>query len=226
MKCVYLHKNENSRHLLLFFGGWGTEPSIFGDFVKYGDCDVLMCYDYTSMDFEASKLQQYETIDVLAWSLGVWVAATILGKGISINRSVAVNGTIYPQDDSMGIPVTIFEGTISNFSHSNYSRFLRRMCGSKNALAEYESIEKQRKPDGLLQELVCLQKYILSCPAPGTFHWDMALIGSRDMIFPSVNQCNAWNFCGVPYRMEDISHYGKSFFAELLDHENLIWKRF
>lgn len=224
MKSVYLHKNPTCTRLLLFFGGWGAEPSIFADFAKYDDCDVLMCYDYTSPDFDVKALEQYDTVDVLAWSLGVWVAAAVMGGDITVHRSIAVNGTIYPENDLYGIPEAIFEGTISNFSPDNYTRFRRRMCGSRAALAGYDAIEKQRTADELLQELVNLRKYIHSAPAPEIFRWDMAVAGSGDGIFPYDNQLNAWKACGVPVRVADVPHYGKQLFEELLDHKNGIWK--
>ena len=104
MKQVFLRRVEGASDLLLFFAGWGAEPGMF----KYdeltdgsGTSDVMMCWDYRDLDFDAGVLEGYSTTRVLAWSMGVWVAGQVLsGLDMAPGYRVAVNGTPFPIHDS------------------------------------------------------------------------------------------------------------------------------
>lgn len=36
--------------------------------------DYMICYDYRTLDFDTSILEQYRQVNVVAWSMGVWAA--------------------------------------------------------------------------------------------------------------------------------------------------------
>ena len=40
--------------------------------------DLLVCYDYRSLDFDFTLLQGYQEIRLIAWSMGVWAASMVL----------------------------------------------------------------------------------------------------------------------------------------------------
>lgn len=57
---------------------------------------------------------------VFAWSFGVYAAAYWLRKeNLSPTMAVAINGTLSPIDDELGIPVGVFNGTLENLSEKS-----------------------------------------------------------------------------------------------------------
>lgn len=72
MRRVWLKKNGNKR-VILFFSGWGLDERAVSHMT--GESDVLMLYDYRNIEGEkAPVLNGYESIDVIAWSMGVWAS--------------------------------------------------------------------------------------------------------------------------------------------------------
>lgn len=218
MKQVFLKKNEGTSRLLLFFAGWGAEPSMF----KYhgltegeGTYDILMFYDYRSLDFDRSLTDGYGTVMVLAWSMGVWAAGQVLSDLSLTGIRIAVNGTPYPVHDSYGIPETIFDGTLAMLSDRTLYKFRRRMCGSQAALDELLGRPLSRPLAELREELAAIGDAVhLSAPRP--FTWTGAIVGLQDMIYPAANQRNAWETLGVPVSETDIPHWDKNIFRKLL----------
>lgn len=205
-------KKEGRPSLLLIFGGWGTWPGLFSGYSYPEGSDVLLCCDYRSPDFDAGLLMGYGSVDLVAWSMGVWTAAHVLsGTGLeacSLRRRIAVNGTMYPVDDLRGIPVRVFEGTLERMSRPVLDKFVRRMCG-KN-LEEYLSRRPERSPEELKDELAALYTAVKGSGVCCDFRWDVAVIGREDMIFPAENQRRAWT--GIRTAEMDAPHYGKELF--------------
>lgn len=42
--------------------------------------DLMVVYDYSTLDFDENQLSGYNEIKVIAWSMGVWAAAQVLQK--------------------------------------------------------------------------------------------------------------------------------------------------
>ena len=78
MKQVYIIKDRHPR-LLLFFAGWGADKTPFKDY-QPADSDYMLCYDYRTLDFDASLLKGYKEINVIGWSMGVWAASRVMDK--------------------------------------------------------------------------------------------------------------------------------------------------
>ncbi len=213
--------------LLLFFGGWGSDTNIFGglrganpeyfngiESVK--ECDVMLCYDYTSLAFDPSVITPYKRVLVQGWSMGVWVAGVVLSQlpelSVRIIKSVAINGTPTPVDDTMGIPTAIFRGTLDNFSPATLSRFRRRMCGGVDGVAEFLSLKPCRSVESLWEELSALYSNIQTLDTP-CFHWDLAVIGVEDKIFSMENQLNSWSSGYTKeFREVNAEHFSLSIF--------------
>lgn len=59
----------------------------------------MLCYDYRTLEFDASLLKEYREINVIGWSMGVWAATQVMGKlqetdtALVIKNSIAINGT-------------------------------------------------------------------------------------------------------------------------------------
>ena len=111
MKQSYIIHEHHPR-LLLFFAGWGADETPFKMY-RPAASDFMVCYDYRTLDFDASGLEEYREINLIGWSMGVWAASQTVpqlsspgtsGEGIHMANSIAINGTPYPIDQHMGIP--------------------------------------------------------------------------------------------------------------------------
>ena len=181
--------------------------------------DCLLCYDYRSASFDASLLAPYAGIRLLAWSMGVRVAAdTLSGLSLPWERRLAVGGTMTPVNDERGIPEATFRATLAGFSGQSMLRFRRRMCGSSAESARIAALPLHRRLDDLREELDALWRRVEKSPAPA-FNWDAALIGTSDRIFPPENLRRAW--AGVPQTERPTAHYDRALFHELLSEETL-----
>lgn len=221
MKQLFLKRNGNPR-LLLCFAGWGADEHLFNRPVAEG-YDYLLCFDYRTPDFDTTLLKDYREIDVLAWSMGVWVAGCVLaGTDLPLARKVAVNGTPFPIDDQRGIPCDLFEGTLQGFSEKTLVRFRRRMCGSLEQVRAFLSYAPYRPVEELKEELAALKGFVLS--GNGTeFCWDKAILGTQDRIFPIENQRRAWMDTATEER--DVAHYDDRLFDALIAGEEDVWTR-
>ncbi len=124
------HRSGNSR-LILIFAGWSTTPKLYSH-ISFRDWDVAVAYDYSSFDFNSDMLLPYSTIRVFAWSLGIVAAELSLKEKpeIRIEAAYALNGSLAPAHDDLGIPEKIFHGTSANLNQNNLRKFRRRMAGN------------------------------------------------------------------------------------------------
>ena len=104
MKQVYI-VHENHPKLLLLFAGWAADETPFKQYRPKG-MDYMVCYDYRTLDFDKSIFDRYQRVNVVTWSMGVWVGSLILSN-IPQNKilSIAFNGSISPIDNLEGIPL-------------------------------------------------------------------------------------------------------------------------
>lgn len=215
MKCDYII-HDGSPVLTLFFSGWGGERCLFDGYVPVNS-DFMLCHDYRTLDFDASVLDGYEDIRLAAWSMGVWVAATVL-RDVNAHflSCTAVNGTMMPVDDRYGIPVQVFRGTLENMDGTVLKKFRRRMCGSQDNYAAFMGHGPELSAECLKDELDVLYRTVTSSPAP-VFRWSRAFAGSRDRIFPAGNQSAAWMLQGTPVEVYDADHYSELLFAKAIE---------
>lgn len=210
-----------SRQLLLCFAGWSASPELFRRLTADGpdgenaDTDVWICYDYRDLSFPAT-IDAYETIRIVAWSLGVWVAEQLFSGPLGAYRplltsAVAVNGTGRPIDHRYGIPETVFQGTLQHLTPEGIARFVRRMCGNRTVLTAYACIPS-RPADEISEELRRLYEAIQS-PAenetagpPDPFPWTLAILSTADRIFPYENLRRYWQG-RCPVREIEAPHY-------------------
>lgn len=186
----YHHIKHGRKSLHIFFAGWGMDEKPFLR-LDTGENDLLICYDYTVLDFDFSLLNDYEQIYLTAWSMGVWAAATLFeSHRMSVAYAFAINGTHTPVNDLTGIPHSIFQGTLDSLSDKNLERFNRRMCGSKEMLNLFHQYAPQRSVESLKSELKAIGD---ACKGQiPSFLWDKVILGERDLIFTHKNQLEAW----------------------------------
>lgn len=227
MKQSYIIHEHHPR-LLLFFAGWGADETPFKMY-RPATSDFLVCYDYRTLDFDASGLEEYREIILIGWSMGVWAASqTVLQlsqpdtsyKGIHITNSIAINGTPYPIDEHLGIPPAIYHGTLNGLTGASLHKFLHRMCANGAAFKTFLEITPHRPLEELRDELMEIEKTYHTLQ-PATFHWQQAVVGDNDRIIPPANQLQAWKTLDTPVLQTEDAHYQEELFRHYLQD---LWK--
>lgn len=184
-------QHTGAERLILIFAGWGMDAAPFAGLSRNG-YDIAVVWDYTCETADATPLRRYREVVVVAWSLGVMSAArTLPGMSLPVTLAIAVNGTLAPADDELGIPVAVFDGTLAGLCDVTLRKFRRRMCGSAVAYSRFEQTVPQRTLESLRAELSAL-RLRASGAVRADIKWNLALIGDSDMIFPAANQLRAW----------------------------------
>ena len=198
--------------LELFFAGWGMDSRPFAwaaDAPHTADCDFAVCYDYTDIQLDKvnqanAQLHGYSKVRVRAWSLGVYAASLVLpDMGCAISTAVAINGTLWPVDDELGIPHAVYDATAANLTAESLERFNRRMCGAHRAV--FEQRRPLRSVDSLRAELLHIRECAADRTRPQFTGWTQAVLSSRDKIFPIANMRRAWP--ATPQLELDEPHY-------------------
>lgn len=217
MKQSFIIRKQHPR-LTLFFAGWGMDERPFAE-VRPADSDLLVCYDYRSLDIDLSSLSGYREWRVVAWSMGVWAAGQALaGKPLPPGGRTAVNGTPFPVDDGRGIPGAIFRGTLEGLDERTLQKFYRRMCGGAEALGRFLACRPARPLDELRDELRSIGGRAAELPADG-FRWTRALVGEGDRIFPPEAQRRAWRERGTEQESVPAAHYDERLLRDCLTGE-------
>lgn len=211
--------HENHRRLLLFFAGWAADETPFRHY-RPVDSDFTVCYDYRNLTFDTSRLLGYEEVNIVGWSMGVWAATAIDTLAtLPLNRCVALNGSVFPCDDTRGIPRAIYYGTLAGLSGPSLHKFLRRMCADSKAFRAFLEITPRRELEEIGEELAGIPLIIdtrqREGKSPGAV-WKEAVVGRNDRIIPPDNQANAWKELGVPFTMTDDAHYEEPLFRHYL----------
>lgn len=185
MKIDFIKKGSETR-LILIFAGWSTDARYYIDCVADG-WDTAVVSDYRDLTMP-SLPEQYTTIYIFAYSLGVWAASHC---NIDAAARIAVCGTPIPVSDEFGIPEAIFLGTADGLAQRSLTKFHLRMAGDK---ACYEKISQKLPPspdiDFLKEELYAIaskaKSRISAC------RWDKVYIADNDRIIPTENQERFW----------------------------------
>jgi len=205
---TYIRRREKNNHLVVFFGGWGTDENMFVPLCT-DEFDFIMFFNYSADEaLVLPETKTYQRITLIGWSFGVWAAEYLIAKtGISPDISIAVNGTPLPVDDQYGIPTKVFEGTLNNITDENIEKFYLRVFGDKKTfLLNTERVPK-RTLKSLHDELRWLYNRIMEQKEPG-FKWDYAVTSEKDRIFPAENLNNYWEKeKGTKHIIVPLPHY-------------------
>ncbi|MCM1077608.1 MAG: DUF452 family protein [Bacteroides sp.] len=183
----------DSHRAILLFAGWGMDFRPFAD-VSLPGYRLIAVWDYRDPTFPPElmrELEEYDEIAVIAWSFGVPAATRFLQNypQLPVTARIAVNGTMHPMDDSLGIPTDIFNGTLDNLSEKTLSKFHLRMCGSSSAYREFSTSLPQRNVEDLRDELRAISTIP---PTVVPQLWDCGVVSLSDRIIPPANQTRAW----------------------------------
>ena len=158
------------------------------------DHDLLMVYDYRQIDPTAIiKLTgQYDSLHLVAWSMGVWIAGSFFSDYKDrFTSSMAINGTLNPIDDQYGIPVKAFDTMISDFSSPVLDEFYRDMFDQQDQTEQFFYNRPHRSTESILTELQTLRR-LYTEHGPGHDIFDRKIVGNRDRIFPARSQLRSW----------------------------------
>lgn len=190
MKIVH-HKKQANKQLLLLFNGWGFDGRIFSD-VNIPDYDIISVYDYSETDPQQLNFtNDYESVNLMAWSYGVFIANIYAEYIHNLKKAIAVNGTITPVDDTNGIPKDVFIATLHNLNEKSRDKFYLRIAGGLTAFKAIKDKLPERSVENQLNELENLYKLSL-VEYTGGINWDKAILSQNDKIFPYNNMLNAW----------------------------------
>lgn len=135
MNTKYLQKETGNTRLMLVFAGWSTRPCDY-EAMRHEGWDLLVVYDYDNFNLDLSFLNEYYTIYLFAWSLGVYVAEMTL-PAERITQAFALNGTPQPVSDLYGIPANIYFGTAKGLDERNLKKFRLRMMPDKETFQRF-----------------------------------------------------------------------------------------
>lgn len=193
MQTCWLSRTGQSS-CLLFFAGWGMDPAPFRPLAPAGH-DLLLFYDYRELaetDPTALLPRGYRRLNLLAWSMGVWVAAHLLaGCRQQLGTAVAVNGTLRPIDDRAGIPVQAYAEMLATFSPRALLDFYASMFVDPAGLEQFLANRPGRPAEQVRAELAALRAHYLA-HGPAADIYSRRLVGSRDRIFAARAQVRCW----------------------------------
>jgi biotin synthesis protein BioG len=189
---TYISRREKNDQLVIMYGGWGTDESIFTPLCN-DEFDYILFYNYSADEaLVLPETKTYKKITLVGWSLGVWAAEYLFpGTGIVADVTIAVNGTPEPADDRYGIPLKVFEGTLNNITEENMEKFYLRMFGDKRNYNLNRDIIPYRTLKSLHDELRWLYNRIME-PRKAGFRWDYAVTSDVDRVFPGDNVKAFW----------------------------------
>lgn len=193
MKGSWLHRAKSEK-LIIFCGGWGMDATPF-QLLTSSAYDVYMLYHY--LDLVPPQpiediVHGYRYVYLVSWSMGVWVGQKLFsGSEALFHCCIAINGTLCPVDDELGIPKKIFADTLQDFGETTRTKFYRRMCREKDTLKTFLARQPRRLPADQRDELAALQTMSDCVPADLSIY-QKVIIAGYDWIIPSANQRRFW----------------------------------
>ena len=192
MKIEFIKRGAETR-LILIFAGWSTDARYYSDCVAEG-WDTAVVSDYRDMKMPSIP-EQYHTVYIFAYSLGVAVASLC---GLPAAVRVAICGSPVPVSDQYGIPENVYAGTLEGLDEKSLMKFHLRMAGDKST---FESI-MPRLPEN--PDLELLKEELISIRRSSKDHLDnndglnfeRVYIAENDRIFSFANLQAYWEEAG------------------------------
>lgn len=189
MQYHWLNKQNNNK-LIIFFTGWSFDEKPF-EFLECNNYDVLILFDYNSLD--VPEIPKYDKYYLISWSMGVFCAYLVKDKLPKFSKKLAINGTLYPVDDELGIPQKPFILTLRHAEKGLQGKFYQNIFQSKDEYEKYAQTPVQRTIENRVSELNNLYERIKNTRLNYDKYYDKVLISSEDKIIPTQNQKNFWN---------------------------------
>jgi len=185
MKISWIDRS-NRKDLIVFFSGWGIEPSDM-DFLSSKDFDVVMLHGFTHGDLPEFNFSGYERTTVIAFSFGVYFSA--IAK-IKADETYVFNGTLKPVNNKEGIREIIFKKTLEGLCTETFKQFIRNMFESDEDAQQFFKNRQEPNIKQLLLELTFFNS--LSDKNGIRLNPDKIFISKNDRIIPPKNQTRFW----------------------------------
>ncbi|MDE6811482.1 MAG: DUF452 family protein [Muribaculaceae bacterium] len=192
-KIIYQSPDKTHR-LILIFAGWSTTPSFYQGLHSDG-WDIAVVWNYSSLELDTSFIDNYNTVFIIGWSLGVAAAAHAASTSLppeKIGAAFAVNGTLLPSDDRFGIPCSIYEATRAGLNARNLLKFTGRMGYNPKDTINPEATGKEDISNSDYDELAHELEIIRDKASSGDLPWKRIYISEGDRIFPPENMIEFW----------------------------------
>ena len=206
--------DNKSDELIVFLTGWGCDDNQFR-FMK-GKRDILLCYNYTNLDFEFS-FDNYKKCYLIAFSAGVFIAGALKNKLPNFEKTIAVNGNPLAYDKYFGLRkeiVDIFNGVTKENAQDFRRKYLVYDDKEFRLFNKYLSC---RSFESCKEELVSLAKCTWAKTEP--FSFDAAIISLNDKIFYPQRQFEYWKDKSRVIKLENSAHFP---FLKLGDYDEII----
>ncbi|MDE6547377.1 MAG: DUF452 family protein [Muribaculaceae bacterium] len=186
MKIEFIKRGAETR-LILLFAGWSTDARYYNDCVVEG-WDTAVVSDYRDLSMPELP-QQYSTIYIFAYSLGVWAASQC---NLNAAAKIAICGSPVPVSDEFGIPEAIFKATADGLTAESLKKFHRRMAGDRATMQRIELL----LPD--FPDIAALKDELLAIAkgqdlTESVCKWNKAYLSTQDRIFPVENLDRYWD---------------------------------
>ncbi len=136
MQVTWLHQ-KGSKNLVLFYAGWALDHTDLSHLSS--DCDVLMLRDYRDEGFDTALISVYSQIDVLAYSMGVAVAARQLGT-LRPRTALALCGAVNPRAT---IGAWVYDQTADQLSPQSLKQFARRASATPSTASDIPALRTE-----------------------------------------------------------------------------------
>ena len=203
MQYHWLNK-QNNKSLIIFFAGWSFDFKPF-EFLKCGNYDVLIFFDYSKPDL--IQIPQYENYFLISWSMGVFAAYLLKDKLPAFSKKIAINGTPFPVDDDKGIPLKPFLLTLKHAKQGLEGKFYQNIFDNSKDFERYMKNTVKRSIENRVEELNNLYKVIKNTEINYEKFYDLAIISENDKIIPTKNQINFWSNNAAKYNILASGHF-------------------
>lgn len=131
-------------------------------------------------------------------------SALIAPRVKNLKNVIAINGTLVPIDNNLGIPEKIFNLTLQHLSEENYVRFFKNMFTGEADLSKIStrSIENKRRELEQIKNLSASK----TCTQNAKY-FNKVFIGINDKIISGKNQLNFWGETDAKVIQVDDRHY-------------------
>lgn len=204
MQFHWLNK-QNNKNLIVFFAGWSFDYVPF----KFLDCenqDVLIVHDYNEIS-DLPEISDYENKNLIAWSMGVYMAYQMRNKFVDFNKRIAINGTPFPVDDEYGIPLKPFLLTLRHAKTGLEGKFYQNIFEKSEEYERYIKNPVERSIKNRVNELNELYERIKETQKVYEKFYNQAIISLNDKIIPAKNQIKFWQDFEVPYETLESGHF-------------------
>lgn len=180
-------KSNNSDELIVLFDGWGMDEKPYSKLKS--SRDVLFVFDYSNLNFNFD-FSKYKKIFLITFSAGVFMSAYLQNILPKFDIKIAINGTLFPFDEKMGIPKETFS-EMENITLESALDFRKKLIHDSSDLRIFNRFQPARNLQSSLDELAALKKYF-KLPVH-QFDFDKIIIGKNDNVIPRENQLLAWS---------------------------------